>query len=374
MEKISLRGWKVDAILGPEYLAPIQTVDVFADVVVDKRHTSRLVQDLAKLCPIPSLKHLKRVCADGRILICRADEPPVSKLMGELPKSGHPSVPNDNCTVSAVKIGIKRSFSEPINYENVKESERLNFCLIETGSSRKEIGVLQNDKDSTLFTSCVLPSLNSEGLRGQLQRVVVPAMPPLTRSQFEEAQCIWSCNFHPVRSIEAALSPGAGLTEEEHSELQMVVQRCLSAVKTAEGNVEQCAAAAVELKSKRFVALSVDARHLHPLQHSAMRLVDLVARTQGGGVWPLLSEEELNAVADDGVGDSSQYLCTGLDIVLTSEPCTMCAMALTHARARRLFFCDPRPGRGAVFSHDPPFHTLPGLNHRLQVFRVSGVT
>ncbi|GLH02460.1 Probable inactive tRNA-specific adenosine deaminase-like protein 3 [Gryllus bimaculatus] len=66
--------------------------------------------------------------------------------------------------------------------------------------------------------------------------------------------------------------------------------------------------------------------------------------------------------------DSLPYLCTGLDVVMTHEPCAMCAMALTHARTRCVFFSEDNSNCGVLYSHSPPLQILPGLNHRLQVF------
>lgn len=63
------------------------------------------------------------------------------------------------------------------------------------------------------------------------------------------------------------------------------------------------------------------------------------------------------------------YLCTGYDIYLLWEPCTMCAMALVHQRIRRIFYAFPNPGDGALGS----VHRLQGeksLNHHYAVFRV----
>ncbi|XP_039070223.1 tRNA-specific adenosine deaminase TAD3-like [Hibiscus syriacus] len=63
------------------------------------------------------------------------------------------------------------------------------------------------------------------------------------------------------------------------------------------------------------------------------------------------------------------YLCTGYDIYLVWEPCTMCAMALVHQRIRRIFFALPNPEAGALGS----VHRLQGeksLNHHYAVFRV----
>ncbi|XP_062150566.1 tRNA-specific adenosine deaminase TAD3 isoform X1 [Alnus glutinosa] len=63
------------------------------------------------------------------------------------------------------------------------------------------------------------------------------------------------------------------------------------------------------------------------------------------------------------------YLCTGYDIYLVWEPCTMCAMALVHQRIRRIFYAFPNLNAGALGS----VHRLQGeksLNHRFAVFRV----
>ncbi|KAJ9167219.1 hypothetical protein P3X46_021885 [Hevea brasiliensis] len=63
------------------------------------------------------------------------------------------------------------------------------------------------------------------------------------------------------------------------------------------------------------------------------------------------------------------YLCTGYDIYLVWEPCTMCAMALVHQRIRRIFYAFPNPNAGALGS----VHRLQGeksLNHHYAVFRV----
>jgi tRNA(adenine34) deaminase len=61
------------------------------------------------------------------------------------------------------------------------------------------------------------------------------------------------------------------------------------------------------------------------------------------------------------------YRLTGTTLYVTLEPCVMCASAMVHARVRRLVFgaWDPRAG-GAGSLID--VFTLPGLNHRVDVF------
>ncbi|KAI6668289.1 hypothetical protein NL676_019403 [Syzygium grande] len=62
------------------------------------------------------------------------------------------------------------------------------------------------------------------------------------------------------------------------------------------------------------------------------------------------------------------YLCTGNDIYLVWETCTMCAMALVHQRVRRVFYAFPNSSAAALGS----IHQLQrekSLNHHYAVFR-----
>jgi tRNA(adenine34) deaminase len=61
------------------------------------------------------------------------------------------------------------------------------------------------------------------------------------------------------------------------------------------------------------------------------------------------------------------YRLSGTTLYVTLEPCPMCAMAIVHARVRRLVFGAWDPRAGAAGSVTDIF-TLPGLNHRVDVF------
>jgi tRNA(adenine34) deaminase len=61
------------------------------------------------------------------------------------------------------------------------------------------------------------------------------------------------------------------------------------------------------------------------------------------------------------------YRLTDTTLYVTLEPCAMCAAAIVHARVRRLVFGSWDPRAGAAGSIVDIF-TLPGLNHRVDVF------
>ncbi|RYH22715.1 hypothetical protein EON65_18800 [archaeon] len=66
-----------------------------------------------------------------------------------------------------------------------------------------------------------------------------------------------------------------------------------------------------------------------------------------------------------------QYLCTGLDLFIHTEPDLFASMALVHSRIRRVFYLEPDESSGALGS-GVHLHDLPGLNHHYRVFRVHG--
>lgn len=61
------------------------------------------------------------------------------------------------------------------------------------------------------------------------------------------------------------------------------------------------------------------------------------------------------------------YRLDDTTLYVTLEPCTMCASAIVQARVRRLVFgaWDPRAGAAGSMSN---VFTLPGLNHRVDIF------
>lgn len=76
------------------------------------------------------------------------------------------------------------------------------------------------------------------------------------------------------------------------------------------------------------------------------------------------AEIEAMRVAGRSLGS---YRLIDTTLYVTLEPCIMCASAIVHARVARLVFgaWDPRAGGAGSLTN---VFTLPGLNHRVDVF------
>jgi hypothetical protein len=82
---------------------------------------------------------------------------------------------------------------------------------------------------------------------------------------------------------------------------------------------------------------------------------------------PLLRLPE--GAPDPPVPGFDQYICNGYDVYLSVEPSAMDAMALSHARVRRVYFAAADPLDGALVSCIR-LHEARSLNHHYQVFQM----
>lgn len=87
----------------------------------------------------------------------------------------------------------------------------------------------------------------------------------------------------------------------------------------------------------KILHIAFDERDKHPLHHSIMNAIAMVAQ-----------EEEALRRENDPEGTNG-YLCQNLLFYTSYEPCAMCAMALVHSRIERLTYLSKHK-RGAIES------------------------
>lgn len=122
----------------------------------------------------------------------------------------------------------------------------------------------------------------------------------------------------------------------------------------------------------------IDKRSQHPLHHSVISALDSVAKfqvnTSNNRTDPLvklaeaknLDAQELMTQEMDSKND---YLCTNYNVYLTHEPCTMCAMALLHARIGKCFYLFTT--KFGYLNTQFKLHCKPELNHTYEAFEAT---
>ncbi|RKP04433.1 cytidine deaminase-like protein [Thamnocephalis sphaerospora] len=212
--------------------------------------------------------------------------------------------------------------------------------------------------------------------------VKVSRYAPLTRAQFDAWRPLWPMNFREHRER------FAGFNEEELACATTHMRRAIQlAVDAKEQGESSMAAILVDPTENRLVACAHDTRNAdgHPLHHAVMNCISAAAACQrpskeASEIPPTVDERPVDvpqkrdidtALADDSPDKAvpmGAYLCNGLDLYATHEPCAMCSMALLHSRIGRVFYALPSTTTGALGSCYR-VHAQPGLNHKFLVYR-----
>ncbi|XP_069087552.1 probable inactive tRNA-specific adenosine deaminase-like protein 3 isoform X2 [Pleurodeles waltl] len=320
-------SWEILPVLSEEECQGVELLPAYAAPILCKKETSRLVKEVSAIYPLPGLQHLKRVRAckeeprqhDVEILICLAS--PLQK------------------------------------------------------------------EESALSLRELLPTVKAEcSSLGEPFVVQVPARPPLTRPQFRESSAHWPTSFHENKLVTKALD-GQLFSWEEKNRMQKYMDQAIQAAKCGAAiGMEAVGAVVVNSSTGAVIAVGHDCRQgCNPLLHASIVGIDLVSHAQGGGVYNydiypdckfFLSPNNNECAEIDAVDSPAgthptavglPYICTGFDLYVTREPCTMCAMALLHSRIQRVFYGTPSPD-GALGSKYR-IHSRRDLNHHFDVFR-----
>uniref|UniRef100_A0A8D2IJP2 Adenosine deaminase tRNA specific 3 n=1 Tax=Varanus komodoensis TaxID=61221 RepID=A0A8D2IJP2_VARKO len=315
-EPRGVQSWEVLPVLSERESQEITLMPVYAAPILDKKEACRLVKEVSAVYPLGDHPHLKRVRA------CAA--------LG----SSHPL--------------------------------EMLLCLASPTDEQDEVPSLADLFPEGRVVLCGL---------GEPFLTRVPARPPLTRPQYEEAARHWPVSFHENKHISQAIS-GSLFTPLQKAAMQSHMELALQAAKRgARKGMRPVGGVVVDPASGMVLAVGHDCRNgPNPLLHAAMVCIDLVAHGQGGGAYSYKDYPACSFLQPDGSPGSSSvssdglpYICTGYDMYLTREPCVMCAMALVHSRIERVFYGVPSP-HGALGTKYH-IHRRRDLNHRYEVFR-----
>lgn len=241
--------------------------------------------------------------------------------------------------------------------------------------------------ESHLPPGCAIESLlaldqfNNGGSKSGFRTIAVPILPPSSADQAR----LWSQDYWPtVYKKSNPFGPHPSLVYHAESELHGSAERWMGLAGRA--GMEVCVAAIgepigavivnrIQGQGPSAVVVAGDARW-HGIEeqsgngpgnilgHAVMRAIGMVANKRrilleqvlevdaDSSTSKLLANEPLTPTEADAYSRDTLpvggYLCFGLEIYVTHEPCAMCSMAILHSRFGRIVFGERLPLTGGI--------------------------
>lgn len=395
MAETTTRSWTAKPILSSDFteLAP-PLQEVYMGVLKHRRDISGAIQSIS--AALPGFAHLKR-CSDGKLLLAplvRADgsesDVPLSveQLKEQLQTRGFDvSLLEDNLQVIKVPARAPRTKSQaseaakiwPVNFHpdptieilingSVFDADRL-LAIERTMSLVMEAAKLEavGDERCTGAAAIVDPE------DGRILAVSAARMDqhPMWHAAMLAVDLVarlhgggaWQLNHdHDGNPVEMAERRTDVIGNERHSDEETVdsnergTKNRLRRIKRSYRE-ETPLCYPKNLASLRFpqVQTLLETR----VARTGRRTSDRPSEPN--------SKQEENSSSSSNANKCGPYLCTGYWVFLLMEPCPLCAMALLHSRAARIFYGTANRAAG-ILGSKAMLHTVPGLNHRYRVW------
>lgn len=381
--------------------SPIETVLAAQDSVVQQLVQSDVEHGV--LIPLKTTLELRDDHVTGRVLITRAPVKaanpairyrrplPSRSILPALavPDTNTPSLLRDLLPEEIVKgVPHLRRCAKPCDLPAHLKTQFMNESpqsrQIHTGKSNW-IYIILGPENSLQREELVQALSAIEGLEDPvfIRSVPMPMVPPTSQVQ----AAMWSQHFWPtVYRKNNPLGPHPSMVSRSTEEISndaavwMTLAHQVATEGHAAGYGEPMGACIVHREPGKttIVALATDARWSehgktgctgNPMAHAVLRAISMVAqklvraenRAAKTAPEPIL---EFEAFQDNPLLDAEQkvfeiehpcpdgYLCHGLELYLTHEPCVMCSMAILHSRMGKVVFRHRMPLTGGLCAED----------------------
>ncbi|XP_015698863.1 tRNA-specific adenosine deaminase TAD3 isoform X2 [Oryza brachyantha] len=386
-------AWELTEVPGnPTPSLRDSTVDVVA-AKIEPKLANGLIRQLSQACPLENLRHVKRVrrCLEYEksglsIILCLATEPEnCSELF---PQDVKKIVDSYQLSPFIAKVArfpatSKEEWEEQcklwptsyhphhdLNYVSAfKESELPSiFNCMRTAIQLSEVGnaaVIVDPSTMQIIAKATDQTLQHDNLNSNKCAELNSDSPFSSHEAAEKKEPFLSsshvskCN---ILSMEAScLNPWAWMKQRSSEQKSLPCEGGFpwhplrhAAIVAIENAAERDKVMFPSINSMTNPNSNGNVEY-YPVNESAKRLKD--------------DEEFVHEESCDDLSETRPYLCTGFDIYLVWEPCSMCAMALVHQRFKRIFYAFPNPITGALGSVYR-LHGEKSLNHHYSVFRI----